>query len=261
VIARIKWYGGDHSHVDVDGVVSPAYTAGTYTHEQVVTGAEKKTLRAVVHSATESKLAETSSDINCAFNPPAQHPPSGEPRDNILPIAGATASSNSDKANRAIDDDLGTEWLSTEGMPQWFRVDLGGIKDVAGVGIYSLFAQPKDFEIKLSNDSITWVLAQSVKDAKYTNNWAIIKFRSRPARYVQIEISRATANLTAIHGIEVYTAPIAVPKPIPTPTPGLDPLLLGAIGAVVAVAGIVIFKYRHLIRAYLHYVFAPSTRG
>lgn len=91
--------------------------------------------------------------------------------DNIAPTGTATATSVSESATYAIDDNLGTRWISvnplgTTEQDQSYTIDLGSVRNITGITIGWENAYPADYEILTTtgdpNGAPTWTQVYSV---------------------------------------------------------------------------------------------------
>jgi hypothetical protein len=186
-------------------------------------------------------------------------PPGTEPirglSDKSLPITKSDASSfeSGSTPTKAVDKNLYTAWKALPTMPQWLKLDLGGIKSVAGVGIYSTANRPTVFSIRTSTDDNTYATAITVRNATYTQNWNATNFAARDARYVRIEIEEAEALPVQINEIEVYpAAKVADDQQTLTEEFSLLPAIVAAI--IVGVLCMVLYIWREKIRLRLTYL-------
>ena len=83
-----------------------------------------------------------------------------------------------------FDGDLQTRWSSQFSDPQWLKIDLGSIKDISGLSLIWENAYGKSYEIRLSEDGITW--KSSYETAEGDGKTDEIYFKKTPARYIEI---------------------------------------------------------------------------
>jgi hypothetical protein len=250
--ASVAWANGDNARVSIGASQSSAYTDKEFTFSQS-TGSGAKNIVATVYDATGKELCSKTGTVKCAFGLPDKLIPSGL---ESLSIRAFRVSSETEgmEGRRAIDDDQGTEWLSKTGLPQWIWLDLGGVKRIRGVGIFSLYTRPTSLDIKISSDDATYTTVKIVSDVRYdSNGWAKIMFTDTDARYVRVTITSADASLVAIHKIEVYPG-IVVEQP-GFAIGGLSPVIIIVVVAVAA-AGAGIFVFRKVLIRYIEFLTA-----
>lgn len=83
----------------------------------------------------------------------------------------------------AVDGNIKSRWSSQFNDPQWFMVDLGGVKKVGRVVIRWEKSYAKKYKIQISTDGKHWKDAVVKNDGK--GNVEILKFPPQDARYVR----------------------------------------------------------------------------
>ncbi len=104
-----------------------------------------------------------------------------------LALNKAVTASSTEKAkvepNLAVDGNPKTRWSSRFDDPQWFLVDLGGVKKVGKVVILWEKAYAKRYKIQLSTDQKHWKDAVVKNDGK--GGKETLTFPQQEARYVR----------------------------------------------------------------------------
>ena len=114
----------------------------------------------------------------------------------------ANASSRSEHAGQAVDDDMFTSWNGKDDGPQWLSVDLGSKQKVGAVVVSWWKAYASDYEVQVSFDGEKWRTAGRIEDKSHWHGDAdVFRFEPVEARHVRI---RATELATSWGGYTVY---------------------------------------------------------
>ncbi len=131
-----------------------------------------------------------------------------ESADNLALNQPVTVSSNEDAiypGSAAVDGDEGTRWSSEFSDPQWLYVDLGQTYDIDKVVVLWEAAMASDYEIQVSEDTITWNTVRTVTGNTDLSNEEDALASS--GRYVRIYgTSRVTGYGYSIKELEVYSS-------------------------------------------------------
>ena len=107
-------------------------------------------------------------------------------------------------AANATDGDLTTRWSSVRTDPQWLQVDLGAVHQLSAVRLDWEAAHASDYEIRVSDDAVTWTTLVSVTGG---GGAADVHHVSGSGRYVRMHgTSRATEYGYSLWNFEVYGA-------------------------------------------------------
>ena len=245
------WSNGNSARISIGATQSDASSERAVSYIQLVNEGTSQ-IKAAVYDAAGNELCSAKDSVSCSFRLPDKNTPSG--MDSIkIKLAKASTEASGKEAQRVVDDDLSTEWLSNPGMPQWVLLDLGQTSKIRGIGIYSLYAKPGSVKIDTSTNGQDYSTAKAVSDVRYdSNNWAKIMFPDTDARYIKVTIDASDVNASAIQQIEVYPA-IIVEQPgglIGIPIPII--IIIVAAGA----AAVIIFVFRDRLSRYLAYLTA-----
>ena len=103
----------------------------------------------------------------------------------------------------AVDGDGGTRWASQPTDAQFIRVDLGASYSVNRVKLSWETALAKDYDVEISNDTVTWTLLKRVTgNATVSNDWTGL---SGTGRYVRLNLkARGTGWGYSLFEVEVY---------------------------------------------------------
>jgi hypothetical protein len=118
-----------------------------------------------------------------------------------------------DAISYAVDGNLGTRWSSAYSDPQWYYVDLGSTQTINNVTIlWQTAAYGKAFQIRVSNDAITWTTVWStnnlVLNSSLASDWSVSSFAPVNARYVEMYgTSRATIWGYSMFEFQVFNMP------------------------------------------------------
>lgn len=116
-------------------------------------------------------------------------PPPAPPTD---PIATASSTNGSDAAARAVDSDVTTVWRSARGGRQHLQLDLGAVREVAGVMLrWAGDEIARDFDVQYSNDAVRWRTVRQVRNSR--RQVAALYLPDGEARHVRIAM-RESAN-------------------------------------------------------------------
>jgi hypothetical protein len=96
-------------------------------------------------------------------------------------------------AERAIDDNTVSEWLSGEPQERgdWFQLDLGAVQTFNTITLdntTSPYNYPDGYEVRVSNDGANW--SDPVAVGEGIDNVVTISFASQSARYIRIIITK-----------------------------------------------------------------------
>jgi hypothetical protein len=139
-----------------------------------------------------------------------------------LPIAAVSVSHETERAAAAIDRRMETQWENGPQQPgQWIAVDLGSVRDVAGV-THALgeFARdfPRALAIDASIDGTTWNEVLNERTAALAMLGAIreptaavmrFSFAPRQARYVRLRQQASSRNLWRVSELQVHAPALA----------------------------------------------------
>lgn len=118
---------------------------------------------------------------------------------------GATASYSS-IGNNAIanlnDGDVATEWYTGEEANAWFSVDLGGQKNISGVGIEWTKAKAQCFTVEISNDNANWTTVYTSTGGAAGPYYLFPSVKS--ARYVKVNMTELTSE-KADYGVAEFS--------------------------------------------------------
>lgn len=131
----------------------------------------------------------------------------GENSVESVPISNCMVSScerNEFSPLNIFDGNPGTRWSSEFSDPQWLIMDLGTVRQIAGIDIlWEAFA--KSYSIETSDDSKNWY--EVYNTAYSTGGLEHIDFKSGNARFIRINgINRGTPYGYSIAEIKVFTA-------------------------------------------------------
>lgn len=114
------------------------------------------------------------------------------------------------RAANAIDGNRDTRWSSALSDSQWLKIDLGAVRELAGLRVYWETAYASAYEIQTSLDGERWETAYSTTngDGGEDEVW----FQSRTARWVRIECSKRGTDF----GYSIWE--------LETEAPGAEPL-------------------------------------
>ncbi|MBI4895233.1 MAG: discoidin domain-containing protein [Candidatus Aenigmarchaeota archaeon] len=172
--------------------------------------------------------------------------PKPSPRNNEkLTVSNISVSSvdGSNIEDNMIDGSQSSYW-STKQLPATLILDLGSLKDINGIGIYSTFGKPVNYDIELSQDCTSFFAMQSVTNAAYTDDWNLVSFKKTAAKCVRITISKTDGNAASISEFHVYASrAVASEEEKPAPTQGFDYTLFVVIG-IAGAAGVLLFIFR-----------------
>jgi polyhydroxybutyrate depolymerase len=99
--------------------------------------------------------------------------------------ASSSSQSTSFRAQRAIDRNFKTRWMSQYRDPQWIRVDLGAVRSVEAVTLYwEASAYAKAYQIQVSTDTLNWADVHSTSDGN--GGVDAVSFDPVRARYVRM---------------------------------------------------------------------------
>lgn len=126
------------------------------------------------------------------------------------PLSGlfATASSSSpgDSPNDTIDGSLSTSWSpSSNNVPQWISVDLGSVRDVAGVRLWWGAAYAAEYQVQVSSDDLTWLTVANVTNGDGGIDYSDI---AKSARYVRVFATPPPAGYS-LQEFQVFTCSVA----------------------------------------------------
>ena len=107
---------------------------------QVMIGASSRDIR-LTGSFTVSSLILSSGVANRAL---------------FSPVTASSTLASNYPAQAAVDGDPETRWASQTGEPQWFIVDLGGLKTISRVRLKWDVDYARSYQIQVSNDALTW---------------------------------------------------------------------------------------------------------
>ena len=137
-----------------------------------------------------------------------------------LPRSGwaATASISSSTASNALDGSGSTRWTTgaAQAAGQWFQVDLGSIKQTAGIDLDATTSTgdyPRGFTVTTSDDGTNWVTVASGAGltADVRSRWDTAE-----ARYVRVTLTTAAASaFWSIGEVNVRAASPVVPTAAP----------------------------------------------
>ncbi|WP_152669135.1 discoidin domain-containing protein [Paenibacillus sp. DMB20] len=114
------------------------------------------------------------------------------------------------EANKAADGDAATYWASQNSHEQWWKIDLGSPVSFNTIVIKWMEAYGKDYDIKVSNDNISWTTVYQKREGIGGND--ILLFSSQSARYILFQgITSGSANGYSLSEFEVYQGPGTVP--------------------------------------------------
>ena len=164
--------------------------------------------------------ASRSWTVEASPPPPPPRPPTGD--ETLVPAtadkaAGRTASASSSYPGfdpaKALDGSSATRWSSSFSDNQWWRTDLGSVRQVDKVSINWEAAYASRYKILTSTDGTSYSLAAEVTISKA--GWKTTPFSVRQARYVKVEgVTRST-----IYGISFWDLRWAVPPTRPPRRP------------------------------------------
>ncbi|GEM_PF-7028220 len=146
----------------------------------------------------------------------------------------------------AIDGSTSSFW-STKQLPATITADLGSLKDIDGIGVYSTFGKPINYDIELSQDCTSFFSMQSIANAAYTDDWNLVSFKKTAAKCVKLTIQKTDNNALSITELHVYASrAVSSEEEKPLPTRGFDFSFFIIIG-IVGVGGFVLFLFRENI--------------
>jgi hypothetical protein len=135
----------------------------------------------------------------------------------------ASASSSFDASltpDNANDGDSTTRWSSAFADGQWWRVDLGSVRQVDTVSLNWESAYASSYKIQVSSDGSTFTDAATVSNSQ--PGWKTTTFSAVGARYVRVlGVTRATAWGISLWDAQVFAAAGNAPTPVidaPSPT-------------------------------------------
>lgn len=107
------------------------------------------------------------------------------------PVTASSAENASTPASAVNDGSLSTRWSSAFSDPQWIRIDLQSVYNLAGVRIYWEAAAAKKFEIQGSPDGFTWTsLYSTISGDGGIDNFVF----SAAARYIRMYSTARTSQ-------------------------------------------------------------------
>jgi mannan endo-1,4-beta-mannosidase len=106
---------------------------------------------------------------------------------NLAHCANAQASSDSERASRAVDGDLFSMWSGDKTGEQWLSVDLGSDQTIGGVVVAWWKAYARSFRIQVSVDGTNWrQVFQENNRAIWHGDSDVIRFEPQRVRYVRL---------------------------------------------------------------------------
>lgn len=131
-------------------------------------------------------------------------------QENIAAGKTATASSATQPADNAFDENTGTRWESASTDPQWIYVDLGSTSDISGVLLNWEGAYGSAYTIDISNDATNWTTVYT--ETMGNGGMDQIAFASTSGRYVRMYgTTRGTIYGYSLWEFEVYGSPVILP--------------------------------------------------
>ncbi len=125
-----------------------------------------------------------------------------------------SATSKTDSASNAIDENIGSRWESEHGVdPQSITIDLGQIRNIKKLGIIWETASAKTYNISVSNDDENYESVCNVECDIYQNHRLdeIILDEMVTGRYVQITgTSRITGYGYSIFDMAIYGTEVSI---------------------------------------------------
>lgn len=113
------------------------------------------------------------------------------------------SSTNYGDPSMLTDNDANTRWSSNSTDEEWLYVDLGEVKDVAGVGLNWQDAYAQSFKIFVSTDAVKWKEVYATTEGEPGEK--DISFAEEKARYVKVQgLERGTYWGYSLWDMKVY---------------------------------------------------------
>lgn len=125
-------------------------------------------------------------------------------------------------ANKAVDNDVNTYWLSSGTCPQWWIYDFGaGVSyPIDKVTIQQWAGTVGAFDVLGSNDGVSYILLLSSSLSFNTVKQVFVFVNSVSYRFIKLNFLSPTNSNTYIAEVELMVSTVSsTPTPIPTPTP------------------------------------------
>lgn len=149
-----------------------------------------------------------------ASSPVAPTPPSLPPTIAAMPnlAAARPASASSTQSPdtrpaRSVDGNPATAWVPAVRSPQWWRVDLGGMRRVGTVDIDWAAGQSRSYRVEISGNGRRWRRVATISAS--ASGWHVSRFGAVSARYVRVvDLQGNAPSALAIAEVRV-TAPVS----------------------------------------------------
>jgi F5/8 type C domain len=137
----------------------------------------------------------------------------------------AGASSTTQAASLAFDNDYGTRWESNSSDPQWLQVDLGSTQSVNRVRIEWEVASAQDYTIAVSDDAATWTTISTQHNTSSANHRVDdLTGLTGMGRYVRMRgTTRTTGWGYSIYEFEVFGPTPGAPFQLTRRSDAVDP--------------------------------------
>ncbi|MFH0837021.1 MAG: discoidin domain-containing protein [Candidatus Aenigmatarchaeota archaeon] len=104
-----------------------------------------------------------------------------------------------------IDNIQRTYWATYETGPV-ITADLGDLKSIDSIGIYSLYGRPGAIKLALSSNCLDFYPLTTESNLMYAKNWYILSFQKKDVRCVELTIDSSELNITTMSEFEIYNA-------------------------------------------------------
>jgi hypothetical protein len=156
--------------------------------------------------------------------PTATPTPTPDPT-KVLLSQGQPATASTVQAGNEIsyanDGNSSTRWCAADATyPQWWRVDLGGSKNLSKVDIAWNYGATRSYKYKIEVSADDSVYTTVVDKTGNTTNGDTSDSFTAAGRYVRITVTGSSAGWASFYECKVYGSTGSTPTPTPTPTTG-----------------------------------------